>query len=48
MQLKWHGKGVFGFSMWLQESKYVFVFSNLINAENKSVSKSVGKNVSYD
>jgi hypothetical protein len=27
----------------MQESKYVFVFSDLINAENKSASKSVGK-----
>jgi hypothetical protein len=29
--------------MWMQESKYIFVFSDLINAENKSVNKSVGK-----
>jgi hypothetical protein len=28
--------------MWMQESKYVFVFSNLINAENKSANESVG------
>jgi predicted ATP-grasp superfamily ATP-dependent carboligase len=27
----------------MQESKYIFVFSELINAENKSVSISVGK-----
>jgi hypothetical protein len=27
----------------LQESKYVFVFSDLINAENESASRSVGK-----
>jgi hypothetical protein len=27
----------------VQESKYVFVFSDLINAENKSANKSVGK-----
>jgi hypothetical protein len=27
----------------MQESKYVFVFSDLINAENKSAYKSVGK-----
>jgi hypothetical protein len=43
MQLiKW-GKGVFGFYMWMQESKYVFVFSDLINANNKNANKSVGK-----
>jgi hypothetical protein len=29
--------------MWMQESKYVFVFSDLINAENKSANKSVGR-----
>jgi hypothetical protein len=29
--------------MWMQESKYVFVFSDLINAENKSAHKSVKK-----
>jgi hypothetical protein len=27
----------------MQESKYSFIFSDLINAENKSASKSVGK-----
>jgi hypothetical protein len=27
----------------MQESKYVFIFLDLINAENKSASKSVGK-----
>jgi hypothetical protein len=43
MQLKQQSKGIFGFSIWLQESKYVFVFLALINAENKSVSKSVEK-----
>jgi hypothetical protein len=43
MQLTECGKGVLGFYMWMQESKYVFVFSDLINAENKSASKSVGK-----
>jgi hypothetical protein len=43
MQLiKW-GKGVFGFYMWMQESKYIFVFSDLINADNKNANKSVGK-----
>jgi hypothetical protein len=29
--------------MWMQESKYLFVFSDLINAGNKSANKSVGK-----
>jgi hypothetical protein len=29
--------------MWMQESKYVFVFLDLVNAENKSANKSVGK-----
>jgi hypothetical protein len=29
--------------MWMQESKYVFVFSDLIDARNKSAHKSVGK-----
>jgi hypothetical protein len=29
--------------MWMQESKYVFLFLELINADNKSASKSVGK-----
>jgi hypothetical protein len=42
MQLIKCGKGGFGFYMWMQESKYVFVFSDLINAENKSANKSVG------
>jgi hypothetical protein len=42
MQLVECGKGVFGFYMWMKESKYVFVFSNLIRAENKSPNKSVG------
>jgi hypothetical protein len=35
MQLIECGKGIFGFYMWMQESKYVFVFSDLINAEIK-------------
>jgi hypothetical protein len=43
MQLIECGKGIFGFYMWIQESKFVFVFSDLINAENKSVNKHVGK-----
>jgi hypothetical protein len=43
MQLIKCGKGVFGFYLWMQESKYVFVFSDLINAENKYVNKSVRK-----
>jgi hypothetical protein len=43
MQLKQLGKGVFGFLVWFQESKYVFLFLDLINVENKSASKSVGK-----
>jgi hypothetical protein len=43
MQLIECGKGIFGFYMWRQESKFVFVFSDLINAENKSVNKRVGK-----
>jgi hypothetical protein len=34
MQLKQYDKGVFGFSIWLQESKYVFVFSDLIKDKN--------------
>jgi hypothetical protein len=29
------------FYMWMQESKYIFVFLDLINAENKIVNKSV-------
>jgi hypothetical protein len=36
-------KGVLGFYVWMQDSKYVFVFSDLINAKNKSANKSVGK-----
>jgi hypothetical protein len=43
MQLIKCGKGIYGFHMWMQESNYVFVFSNLIDAENKSMHKSVGK-----
>jgi hypothetical protein len=42
MQLIKCGKGVFGFYMWMKESKYIFVFSDLINAENKSANISVG------
>jgi hypothetical protein len=42
MPLKRYAKGVFGFFVCLQESKYVIVFSDLINAENKSMSRSVG------
>jgi hypothetical protein len=41
MQLKQYSKGVFGFFIRLQERKYVFVFSDLINAENKNARKSV-------
>jgi hypothetical protein len=37
------GKGVLGFLIWLQESKYVFVFSDLINVEYRSARKSVWK-----
>jgi hypothetical protein len=33
MQLKLHDNCVFGFWMSLQESKYIFVFSDLINYE---------------
>jgi hypothetical protein len=33
----------FGFYMCMQESKYVFVFSDLISAKNKSANRSVGK-----
>jgi hypothetical protein len=33
----------FGFYMWMQESKYIFVFLDLINAKNKSAHESVGK-----
>jgi hypothetical protein len=43
MQLIECGKGVLGFYMWMQASKYVCVFSDLINIENKSANKSVGK-----
>jgi hypothetical protein len=43
MQLVKCGKCVFGFCIWMQESKYVFVFLDLINAENRSANKSVGK-----
>jgi hypothetical protein len=42
MQLTECSKGVLGFYMWMQESKYVSVFSDLINAKNKSANKSVG------
>jgi hypothetical protein len=42
MQLIKCGKGIFGFYMWMQETKYVLVFSDLINVENKSACKSVG------
>jgi hypothetical protein len=41
MQLIKCGKDVFGFYMWMQESKYVFVFLEYFNAKNKSASKSV-------
>jgi hypothetical protein len=40
MQLIECGKGVFRFYIWMQESNDVFVFSDLINAENKSANKS--------
>jgi hypothetical protein len=43
MQLIKCGKGIFRFYLWMQESKYFFVFSDLINAKNKSAHKSVGK-----
>jgi hypothetical protein len=43
MQLIKCGKDIFGFYMWMQESKYVFVFSDLIDAENKSAHKSARK-----
>jgi hypothetical protein len=43
MQLIKCGKGIFEFYMWMQESKYIFVFSDLIDVENKSAHKSVGK-----
>jgi hypothetical protein len=43
MQLVECGKSIFGFYIWMQESKYVFVFSDSINDENKSANKSVGK-----
>jgi hypothetical protein len=42
MQLIQCSKGVLGFYMWMQKSKYVSIFSDLINAENKSANKSVG------
>jgi hypothetical protein len=35
MQLIKCGKGIFGIYMWMQESKYIFVFSDLINAKIK-------------
>jgi hypothetical protein len=41
MQLVECGKGVFGFYVWMQESKYVFIFTDLSSAKNKSASKSV-------
>jgi hypothetical protein len=34
MQLKLYDKSVFVFLVWLQESKYVILFSYLINDEN--------------
>jgi hypothetical protein len=43
MQLIKCGKGIFRLYMWMQESKYVFVFSDLICAENKRANRSVGK-----
>jgi hypothetical protein len=43
MQLIKCGKCVFGFYMWMKESKYVFVISDLINVENKNANKSDGK-----
>jgi hypothetical protein len=43
MQLIECGKGIIRFYMWMQESKYVFVFSDLINTENKSANRSVGE-----
>jgi hypothetical protein len=43
MQLVECGKSIFRFYIWMQESKYVFVFSDSINAKNKSANKSVGK-----
>jgi hypothetical protein len=42
MKLIKYGKGVFGFYMWMQKNKNVFVFSDLISAKNKSANKSVG------
>jgi hypothetical protein len=36
-------KGIFGFYMCMWESKYIFVFSDLNNVENKSACKCVGK-----
>jgi hypothetical protein len=35
-------KGIFGFCMCMQESKYIFIFSDLNDAENKSMCKCVG------
>jgi hypothetical protein len=43
MQLNRYHKSVFEFLVWLQESKYIFVFSDLINDENWNADKSVGK-----
>jgi hypothetical protein len=34
--------------MWMQESKYIFVFSDLISAENKKCKQKCWKGVSYD
>jgi hypothetical protein len=42
MQLDNAVKVFFRFCTCMQESKYVFVFSDLIDAENKSANKSVG------
>jgi hypothetical protein len=36
-------KGIFGFYSCMQESKCVFVFSDLNNVKNKSACKYVGK-----
>jgi hypothetical protein len=36
-------KGIFGFYSCMQESKCVFIFSNLNDAENKSARKCVRK-----
>jgi hypothetical protein len=43
MQLIKCDKCIFGFYMLMQESIYVFVFYDLIDAENKNAHKSVGK-----